>query len=197
MARQSELVQAEDNAAVEIAGTFTSPIDLDLSAATLTITNLLNEQAGSGELVQRAAARPDGCSGKPPQVRAIRRSVAPEHRFGDDPRHGVGHIHLQDQSQRRDHHLSPELFTDSTHDQLPSRRCGQAAHRRQHGTVVGLLRPVEQVSQDSLSGSFRRKEEEGGNTMNRMIRSLCSTLGKAIVLCAFALALAGRHIGGL
>ena len=41
-----------DNAAVEIAGTFTSPIDLDLSAATLTITNLLNEQAGSGELAQ-------------------------------------------------------------------------------------------------------------------------------------------------
>jgi probable HAF family extracellular repeat protein len=40
-----------DNAAVEIAGTFTSPTDLDLSAATLTISNLLNEQAGGGELV--------------------------------------------------------------------------------------------------------------------------------------------------
>ncbi len=59
-----------------------------------------------------------------------------------------------------------------------------------------LLRPVEQVSQDSLSGGLFAKEEEGGNTMNRMIRSLCSTLGKAIVLCAFAARSAGRHIGG-
>jgi hypothetical protein len=42
----------EDNAAVEIAGTFTSPTDLDLSAATLTVANLLNEQAGGGELAE-------------------------------------------------------------------------------------------------------------------------------------------------
>jgi uncharacterized membrane protein len=41
----------QDNAAVEIAGTFTSQTDLDLSAATLTITNLLKELAGGGELV--------------------------------------------------------------------------------------------------------------------------------------------------
>jgi hypothetical protein len=39
------------NAAVEIVGTFTSPTDLDLSAATLTITNLLDELAGGGALV--------------------------------------------------------------------------------------------------------------------------------------------------
>ena len=45
-------VGSDENAAVELAGTFTSPIDLDLSAATLTITNLLNEQAGRGELAQ-------------------------------------------------------------------------------------------------------------------------------------------------
>jgi probable HAF family extracellular repeat protein len=41
-----------EQAAVEIAGSFTSPIDLDLSAATLTITSVLNEQAGGGELVR-------------------------------------------------------------------------------------------------------------------------------------------------
>jgi uncharacterized membrane protein len=41
-----------EQGAVEIAGSFTSPIDLDLSAATLTITSLLNEQAGGGELVR-------------------------------------------------------------------------------------------------------------------------------------------------
>jgi probable HAF family extracellular repeat protein len=41
-----------EQAAVEIVGSFTSPTDLDLSAATLTITSLLNEQAGGGELVR-------------------------------------------------------------------------------------------------------------------------------------------------
>jgi probable HAF family extracellular repeat protein len=41
-----------NNAAVEIAGTFTSPTDLDLSAATLTVASLLNEQAGGGELAE-------------------------------------------------------------------------------------------------------------------------------------------------
>ena len=42
----------EDNATVEIVKTFTSPIDIDLSAATLSITNLLNERAGGDELVR-------------------------------------------------------------------------------------------------------------------------------------------------
>jgi probable HAF family extracellular repeat protein len=42
----------EEKATVEIVGTFTSPIDLDLSAATLTISSLLNERAGAGELVR-------------------------------------------------------------------------------------------------------------------------------------------------
>ena len=42
---------SQENATVEIVGSFTSPTDLDLSASTLTITNLLNEQAGGGELV--------------------------------------------------------------------------------------------------------------------------------------------------
>ena len=41
----------EDNAAVEIFGTFTSPTGLDLSASTLTITNLLYERTGGGELI--------------------------------------------------------------------------------------------------------------------------------------------------
>jgi hypothetical protein len=41
----------DENATVEIDGTFTSPTDLDLSATTLTIANLLNELARSGELV--------------------------------------------------------------------------------------------------------------------------------------------------
>jgi probable HAF family extracellular repeat protein len=66
----------EDNAAVELAGTFTAPSDLDLSAATLTITNLLNEQAGGGELV----------SGPPLVLTAVpgnRRNVA---RFVDQSR---------------------------------------------------------------------------------------------------------------
>ena len=42
---------SQENATVEIVGSFTSPTDLDLNASTLTITNLLNEQAGGGELV--------------------------------------------------------------------------------------------------------------------------------------------------
>lgn len=42
----------EENAAVEIVGTFTSPTELDLSTATLNITNLLNERAGGRELVR-------------------------------------------------------------------------------------------------------------------------------------------------
>jgi len=42
----------EENAAVEVVGTFTSLTDLDLSAATLNITNMLNELAGGGELVR-------------------------------------------------------------------------------------------------------------------------------------------------
>jgi uncharacterized membrane protein len=40
-----------DNTAVEIVGTFTSPIDLDLSTATFNITSLLNERTGSGEII--------------------------------------------------------------------------------------------------------------------------------------------------
>jgi hypothetical protein len=43
---------SDENAGVEIAGTFFSPTDLDLSGATLTITSLLDEQAGGGELVR-------------------------------------------------------------------------------------------------------------------------------------------------
>jgi probable HAF family extracellular repeat protein len=42
-----------ENATVEIVGTFTSPTDLDLSTATLSITNLLNERTGSGEIISR------------------------------------------------------------------------------------------------------------------------------------------------
>jgi uncharacterized membrane protein len=42
----------QDKTAIELAGTFTSPTDLDLSASTLTITNLLHEQAGGGELAR-------------------------------------------------------------------------------------------------------------------------------------------------
>ena len=42
---------SQENATVEIVGSFTSPTDLDLNASTLTITNLPNEQAGGGELV--------------------------------------------------------------------------------------------------------------------------------------------------
>jgi probable HAF family extracellular repeat protein len=42
-----------EKAAVEIVGTFTSPIDLDLSVATLTIASLLDERAGGGELARR------------------------------------------------------------------------------------------------------------------------------------------------
>ena len=45
-------VGSGENAAVEIFGRFTSPTDLDLSASTLTITSLLNEQAGNAELVR-------------------------------------------------------------------------------------------------------------------------------------------------
>jgi uncharacterized membrane protein len=41
----------QENTAVEIVGTLTSPTDLDLSTATLTITNLLNERTGSGEII--------------------------------------------------------------------------------------------------------------------------------------------------
>ncbi len=173
--KASGVGSGEENAAVEIAGTFTSPTDLDLCAATLTITSLLNEQAGSGELVARAAPRSDGCSGKPPQPRVVHRPFAPEHRFGHDPGRRVGQVHLQDQSQRRDHQLSPELFADSTHDQLPSRRLEQAADHRQHGAVVVLLRPVEQVSQDSLSEFFlqkerRRRKHHEQNDSKRLLR---------------------------
>src|SRR5262252_5048535 len=42
-----------EKAAVEIVGTFTSPTDLDLSVATLTIASLLDERAGGGELASR------------------------------------------------------------------------------------------------------------------------------------------------
>jgi probable HAF family extracellular repeat protein len=42
-----------EKAAVEIVGTFTSPTDLDLSVATLTIASLLDERAGGRELVRR------------------------------------------------------------------------------------------------------------------------------------------------
>jgi probable HAF family extracellular repeat protein len=42
-----------EKAAVEIIGTFTSPTDLDLSVATLTIASLLDERAGGGELARR------------------------------------------------------------------------------------------------------------------------------------------------
>ena len=49
--KASRAGKGEENAAIEIVGSFTSPTDLDLNASTLTITNLLNEQAGSGELV--------------------------------------------------------------------------------------------------------------------------------------------------
>ena len=129
---------------------------------------LAQRAGGRRRASSRAAARPDRCSGKPPQPRAVRRPVRARTRLGHDPGRRIGQVHLQDQSQRRDHQLSPELFTDSTHDELPSRRCEQAAHRRQHGALVVLLRPVEQVSRDSLSGVFCEKKEEGGNTMNRM-----------------------------
>jgi hypothetical protein len=49
--KASGVGKGEASAAVEIAGTFTAPTDLDLSATTITITNLLNERTGSGEII--------------------------------------------------------------------------------------------------------------------------------------------------
>jgi hypothetical protein len=49
--KASGVGSGEENTAVEIDGTFTSLTDLDLSAATLTITSSLNELAGGSELV--------------------------------------------------------------------------------------------------------------------------------------------------
>ncbi len=54
-----------------------------------------------------------------------------------------------------------------------------------------LLRTIEQISQDSLSGVSLRRGEQGGNTIKRTIRSVCSTLGAVVILCAFAGALLG------
>jgi hypothetical protein len=76
----------QDNTAVEIVGTFTSPIDLDLSIATLTITNLLSDQAGGGELV----------SGTPLVLTAApgsRRNVA---RFVDQSRPNFASVTIHD-----------------------------------------------------------------------------------------------------
>ena len=152
--KASGVGRGEGDAAVEIAGTFSSPIDLDLCAATLTITSLLNEQAGSGELV---AGLPLVLTAAPGSRRNWRYSQIGRARTSprSDPGRRVEQVHLQDQSARRDHHLPAELFAESTHDQLPSRRRKQAAHRCQHGAIVVLLRPVEQVSQDPLSGQGR------------------------------------------
>jgi hypothetical protein len=75
-----------DNAAVEIAGTFTSPTDLDLSAATLTISNLLNEQAGGGELV----------SGPPLVLTAVPGSQPNLVRFVDQSRPNLASVTIHD-----------------------------------------------------------------------------------------------------
>jgi probable HAF family extracellular repeat protein len=76
----------EENAGVEIVGTFTSPTDFDLSVATLTVANLLNEQAGGGELV----------SGPPLVLTAVpgsRRNVA---RFVDQSRPNLASVTILD-----------------------------------------------------------------------------------------------------
>ena len=63
----SRVGEGEANAAVQIDGSFTSLIDLALSDATLTITSLLNEQAGP-----RAASSPPSARGTAPARRASR-----------------------------------------------------------------------------------------------------------------------------
>jgi probable HAF family extracellular repeat protein len=76
----------EEKAELEIVGTFTSPTDLDLSTATLSITSLLNERAGGGELV----------SGFPLVLTAVpesRRNVA---RFVDRSRPNLASVTIHD-----------------------------------------------------------------------------------------------------
>jgi hypothetical protein len=80
------LGSGEDNAAVEIVRSFTSPTDLDLSASTLTVASLLDERVGGGELV----------SGPPLVLIAVpgsRRNVA---RFVDPSRPNFASVTIHD-----------------------------------------------------------------------------------------------------
>lgn len=76
----------EANAAVEIGGTFVSPTDLDLYDSTLTITSLLNEQAGGGELV----------SGPPLVLTAVSGSRRNFARFVDQSRPNFASVSIHD-----------------------------------------------------------------------------------------------------
>ena len=155
-------------------------------AATLTITNLLNEQAGSGELAQGLPLVLTAAPGS-------RRNLA---LFVDQSRPNIVSVTIQDAGSGKfifrikvndatinsPQTCSPARLTTS----FRLEGFEQAAHRCQHGAIVVLLRTVEQISQDSLSGVSLRRGEQGGNTMNRTIRSVCSTLGEVVILCAFA-----------